>query len=78
MKVTYYVASSLDGCIAKEPKGALASAYEVLRNYGNMSSASILFVLEDMLRNTRLETGYALMSALGPGFSSDQLLLKIS
>ncbi len=61
-----------------KPKEALASAYKVLRNYGNMSSASILFVLEDMLRNTRLETGYALMSALGPGFSSDQLLLKIS
>ena len=61
-----------------KPKELLASAYEVLRNYGNMSSASILFVLEDMIRNTRLESGYALMSALGPGFSSDQLLLKIS
>jgi alkylresorcinol/alkylpyrone synthase len=61
-----------------KPKESLASAYQVLRDYGNMSSASILFVLEDMLRNTRLESGYALMSALGPGFSSDQLLLKIS
>ncbi len=61
-----------------KPQTVLSSAHEILRAYGNMSSASILFVLEHMLRKERLETGYALMSALGPGFSSDQLLLKVS
>ena len=54
---------------------ALAASHEILRRYGNMSSASILFVLEHMLANRELEHGYGLMSALGPGFSSDQLLL---
>ena len=63
--------------VIEKPKEVLASAYEVLQNYGNMSSASILFVLEHMLHNQRLVSGYALMSALGPGFSSDQLLLKV-
>ncbi|MGI9537318.1 MAG: type III polyketide synthase [Desulfocapsaceae bacterium] len=53
----------------------LAASHDILRSYGNMSSASILFVLEHMLNNRELKTGYALMSALGPGFSSDQLLL---
>lgn len=59
------------------PEEKLASSYAVLRDYGNMSSATILFVLEQMLANDRLQPGYALMSALGPGFSSDQLLLHI-
>lgn len=53
----------------------LTASHEILRRYGNMSSASILFVLEHMLNNQELKPGYALMSALGPGFSSDQLLL---
>ena len=53
----------------------LAASHEILRLHGNMSSASILFVLEKMLIDHELQSGYGLMSALGPGFSSDQLLL---
>jgi alkylresorcinol/alkylpyrone synthase len=53
----------------------LATSHEILRLHGNMSSASILFVLEKMLEKDELRPGYGLMSALGPGFSSDQLLL---
>ena len=53
----------------------LATSHEILRRHGNMSSASILFVLEKMVENRELQSGYGLMSALGPGFSSDQLLL---
>lgn len=52
-------------------------AYHTLENYGNMSSASVLFVLDAMLNNNALEPGYALMSALGPGFSAEQLLLEV-
>ena len=58
-----------------QERSKLAASHEILRRYGNMSSASILFVLQHMLNNWELEPGYALMSALGPGFSSDQLLL---
>lgn len=58
------------------PPGTLDASREILRKYGNMSSATILFVLEHMLADDILEPGYGLMSALGPGFSSDQLLLS--
>lgn len=58
-----------------QPAPMLANSHEILRRYGNMSSASILFVLEHMMLNQGLNPGYCLMSALGPGFSSDQLLL---
>lgn len=61
-----------------QPAETLASSHEILRRFGNMSSASILFVLKDMLDHNRLAPGYALMSALGPGFSSDQVLLRIA
>jgi len=61
-----------------KPAETLAASYEILRNNGNMSSATILFVLEKMIAGNTLKPGYTLMSSLGPGFSSDQLLLKIS
>ncbi len=57
------------------PADVLAASREILSKFGNMSSATILFVLEHMLAHNMLEPGYGLMSALGPGFSSDQLLL---
>lgn len=59
------------------PLEAFEIAFDVLQDHGNMSSASVLFVLAEMLRQNRLEPGYALMSALGPGFSSEQLLLRV-
>jgi alkylresorcinol/alkylpyrone synthase len=53
----------------------LEASREILRKHGNMSSATILFVLERLMTHNLFEPGYGLMSALGPGFSSDQLLL---
>jgi alkylresorcinol/alkylpyrone synthase len=50
------------------PPGTLAEAREVLRDYGNMSAVTVLFVLERMMR--RRLSGRHLMSALGPGFSA--------
>jgi alkylresorcinol/alkylpyrone synthase len=52
-------------------------AYEVLRQYGNMSSVTVLFVLEQVMRQSP-RSAYGLMTALGPGFSSEALLLKWS
>jgi alkylresorcinol/alkylpyrone synthase len=45
----------------------MAEARTVLRDYGNMSAATVLFVLERMLSRGR--PGRWLMSALGPGFT---------
>jgi len=49
----------------------------VLRDYGNMSSATVLFVIERHLaRHGFAQNGLGLVSALGPGFSSESLLLR--
>jgi alkylresorcinol/alkylpyrone synthase len=46
----------------------LAHSWRVLRDYGNMSSATALFVLEDALKSGA--KGRQLLSAFGPGFSA--------
>lgn len=54
----------------------LVLARDVLRSCGNMSSATVLFVLERTLRTWRSEDRRALMTALGPGFSAEFVLLE--
>ena len=54
--------------------GAMSEARDVLREYGNMSAVTVLFVLERMLK--RGLAGRHLMSALGPGFSAGFQLLE--
>ena len=59
-------------------EGALAVAGGVLRDYGNMSAATALFVLERMLAaagSGEAQWELALMTALGPGFSAGFLVL---
>jgi alkylresorcinol/alkylpyrone synthase len=70
-KVLEAYCNSLD--IKKEQ---LAEAYEVLMDYGNVSSASIIFVLEKFLAATLPTGNYGIMLALGPGFSAEQVLFK--
>ena len=53
---------------------ALRDSREVLRSHGNMSAATVLFVLERMLAQDR--SGRILASALGPGFTAGFLLLE--
>ena len=56
---------------------ALQSSSQVLRDCGNMSSPTVLFVLERALQARLIQPGqYALMGALGPGFSSELALLR--
>lgn len=50
---------------------------EVLRQYGNMSSVTVLYVLERFLENKETAEGdYGLMLSFGPGFSAQRILLK--
>ncbi|RYG22044.1 MAG: type III polyketide synthase [Chitinophagaceae bacterium] len=49
---------------------------EVLRLYGNMSSATILYVLERFLNSTPNEGKTGLMLSFGPGFSAQRILLR--
>ena len=49
----------------------------VLRRYGNMSSATVLFVLEAVMASGQPRPGdYGLMMALGPGFAAEGALLR--
>lgn len=57
--------------------GALKPSWDCLRRVGNLSSASVLFVLEDALMNRRPAPGtLSLLAAMGPGFCSELVLLK--
>src|SRR5438874_10739057 len=61
------------------PLGALSDARGVLRDYGNMSAASVLFVLDRMLAQAEADGEAwerALMTALGPGFTAGFALLS--
>lgn len=54
--------------------GALAGARRVLRDYGNMSAATVMFVLEQMLSDVP-RWNLALLNALGPGFTAGFVVL---
>jgi predicted naringenin-chalcone synthase len=55
----------------------VAFSRDVLRQYGNMSSATVLFVLDAALRSGRARRGeIGLMAALGPGFAAEGALLR--
>lgn len=54
---------------------ALASSREILRRYGNMSSATVMFVIEKLMRsNTRGRTGCAM--SFGPGLIAETMLFR--
>lgn len=57
--------------------GQLDASWDCLRKVGNLSSASVLCVLEDVMKNRRPEPGtLGLLAAMGPGFCSELLLLE--
>ena len=54
---------------------ALAASREVLRRYGNMSSATVMFVIESLLRSrTRGRSGCAM--SFGPGLIAETMLFR--
>jgi len=58
-------------------KGEIQASWDCLRRVGNLSSASVLCVLEDVMLNRRPEPGtLGVMAALGPGFCSEVVLLR--
>jgi alkylresorcinol/alkylpyrone synthase len=58
-------------------ESALAHARTILREYGNMSSATILFVLDRVLRlETPVPGEWGVLVGLGPGFAAEGALLR--
>ena len=59
------------------PIEKLKNSINVLRDYGNMSSATVYFILQRFLESTKNKSGdFGLLGSLGPGFSFELLLLK--
>jgi alkylresorcinol/alkylpyrone synthase len=58
------------------PPGALVESREVLRDYGNMSAATALFVLDRAMTNGASSWKRALMSSFGPGFTAAFVVLE--
>jgi len=57
--------------------GQLDASWDCLKRVGNLSSASVLVVLEDVMRNRRPAPGtMGVLAAMGPGFCSELLLLR--
>jgi alkylresorcinol/alkylpyrone synthase len=55
----------------------LAASWKVLRHYGNMSSAAVLFVLAQMLEDEPARPGDpGIIVAFGPGISGEILLAR--
>lgn len=52
-------------------------SWDILRRYGNLSSASVLFILNEWLVQKEMPSGsYGLLMAFGPGFTAEMLLLQ--
>ncbi len=56
---------------------ALAASREVLRRYGNMSSATVLFVLDAILRGEAAPGDRVLAMAFGPGLTLESGLFRV-
>lgn len=59
------------------PRAALQRSWDSLHHVGNLSSASVLFVLSDLLASGEARPGdRGLLLAMGPGFCSELVLLQ--
>jgi alkylresorcinol/alkylpyrone synthase len=59
------------------PPDALEVSWRSLREVGNLSSTSVLLILEDVMKTRPPGPGeYALLIAMGPGFCSELVLLR--
>jgi len=52
-------------------------SWDVLRRFGNLSSASVLFILQESMAKREMPSGsYGLLMAFGPGFTAEMILLQ--
>jgi alkylresorcinol/alkylpyrone synthase len=59
------------------PDAALEASWRSLREVGNLSSTSVLLILEDVMKTRTPPPGsYGLLLAMGPGFCSELVLLR--
>ena len=59
------------------PNEKMSASWNVLKNYGNMSSASVWFALEEIFQEKKNSAAeHILALTFGPGISMEQILLK--
>jgi alkylresorcinol/alkylpyrone synthase len=58
------------------PKDALKISWDCLRRMGNLSSASVLMVLEEKMRERPAPGQRSILAAMGPAFCAELLLLE--
>jgi alkylresorcinol/alkylpyrone synthase len=55
----------------------IAASWDMLRKMGNLSSASVLAVLEEVMLHRRPAPGtWSVLAAMGPGFCAELVLLR--
>jgi alkylresorcinol/alkylpyrone synthase len=58
-------------------EGTFKHSRKVLKEHGNMSSPTVLYVLKELMDDKEYNPGeYGIISALGPGFSSEIILFE--
>ena len=72
------IVEAMSDCLGLGP-GDLAPTEKVLADHGNMSSVTVLFVLDEILRGSGLRCGErGVMGAFGPGFGAELALLEFA
>lgn len=70
------VLDNVRGALSLE-ESKVAASRAVLRDYGNLSSASVHFVAKELLERGEIEPGdFGLLVAMGPGFTLEMALLR--
>ena len=70
------VLDAFENVLGLEP-GGLAISRDVLRDCGNMSSVTVLFILERFLEGGEFAPGdLGVLSAMGPGFSAEHVFFR--
>lgn len=75
------ILDSIDAAFALEP-GKLAASRHVLSEYGNMTSATLVFVLDEMRRRLKANKDreevdqWGVMVAFGPGITVEMMVLR--
>jgi alkylresorcinol/alkylpyrone synthase len=58
-------------------RDALKISWDALKRVGNLSSASVLVVLDEVMKHHRPRSGtYSVLAAMGPGFCAEMVLLR--
>lgn len=70
------IIEATDAVFKEGPANLDKTAY-VLSEYGNMSSATVLYVLEEFLKDPDAQPGLGLMLSFGPGFTAQRILIDL-